>query len=57
VLGRTERLKQPYRVGGPIEQGIQEVPTTLGFMPGAAVVINFSPDFLRFTPIKPPSTP
>ena len=57
VLGRTERLKQPYRVGGPIENGVQEVPTTLGFMPGAAIVINLSPDFLRFTPIKPPSTP
>jgi hypothetical protein len=52
VLARTKRLQAPYKVGGPIEDGFTEVPTALGFMPGAAVVINFSPDFLRFSPIR-----
>lgn len=57
VLGRTDRLKQPYRVGGPIEPGLTQVPTTPGFLPGMGLVINFSPDFLRFSPIKGGGTP
>lgn len=57
VLGRVDRLKQPYRVGGPVEDGILEVPTTPGFLPGAGVVINFSPDFLRLSPFSAGSKP